>query len=150
LLHTTHGGLNWDIQFQVSNEGQYRNIAYQNEDTLIITTNEHLMYSYNGGESWEDIEDNLWQDLFSASFINRQRGWWAGEENQVHSTYYGGVTWDTSYVANNPNFEINRVRGAEFANDTLGWAFIRVSDPAVEGVYVSTDGGQHGQSKTHL
>ncbi len=50
LLNTTDGGLNWDIQLQVSNEGKYRNIAYHNEDTLIITTNEHLVYSYDGGE----------------------------------------------------------------------------------------------------
>ena len=136
VLHTTDGGRNWEIQLQEENE-IYRHIAYQNGDTLILNNWEHLMYSYDGGESWEDIEDNLWQERYSAFFLNRQRGWWAGLDNQVHSTYDGGVTWDTSYVVTGVFADISRVFQTHFVNDTLGWA-ISLPD---EGAYVSTDGG---------
>ncbi|NBC08555.1 MAG: T9SS type A sorting domain-containing protein [Bacteroidetes bacterium] len=139
VLHTTDGGRNWEILLQDNNE-IYRHIAYQNGDTLILNNWEHLMYSYDGGESWEDIEDNLWQERYSAFFLNRQRGWWAGRENQVHSTYDGGVTWDTSYVATGVFSDISRAYQTHFVNDSLGWAIVYFPIPH-EGVYVSTDGG---------
>ena len=128
-LHTTDGGRNWEVQLQDNNE-TYRHIAYHSGDTLILNNREHLMYTYDGGESWEDIEDNLWQERYSAFFLNRQRGWWAGRDNQVHSTYDGGVTWDTSYVVDTDYSDISRVYQTHFVNDTLGWAIVRVSDPA--------------------
>ncbi len=139
VLHTTDGGRNWEVLLQDEDE-VYRHIAYHSGDTLILNNREHLMYTYDGGESWEDIEDNLWQERYSAFFLNRQRGWWAGRNNQVHSTYDGGVTWDTSYVVGSGNPDNSRVYQTHFVNDTLGWAVVHwpTSD---EGVYVSTDGG---------
>jgi photosystem II stability/assembly factor-like uncharacterized protein len=141
LLHTIDGGRNWEIQFQVHNE-RYRNIAYQNGDTLVITNNEHLMFSHDGGENWENIEDNLWQDRYSAFFLNRQHGWWAGDENQTHRTYDSGINWDTSYISNTTSSpEDYKIRRIFFANDSIGWATLRVSNPKAEGVYASTNGG---------
>lgn len=148
VLHTTDGGQSWVVNRR-DGVDTFRDIAYINGDTLVIVDSDHLEYSHDGGENWNEVEDNLWQVVFSAFFMDRQHGWWAGRANQVHQTFDGGVTWDTSFVTGSNQPSLYKSRHVHFHNDTLGWVILDVSsqEPSLEGVYVNTDGGRNGSNK---
>ncbi len=74
-----------------------------------------ILYTEDGGDTWEVQESGTEQPLSSITFINEKSGWAVGEYGIIIHTANGGKTWVTQ-----ENIE-SRLLKIYFINDQEGW-----------------------------
>lgn len=96
-----------------------------------------ILYTDNGGESWELQESGIWEDIKSITFINDKIGWAVGKGGSIIHTDEGGTSWS---VQKKVKGSLHKVL---FLNAEEGWA---VGDNGL--VLHTKDGGKSWDEKT--
>jgi photosystem II stability/assembly factor-like uncharacterized protein len=89
-----------------------------------------ILYTEDGGDTWEAQESGTEQFLSSIFFVNEKTGWAVGEMGIVIHTNDGGKSWATQ--AQTELFFLKVL----FVNEQEGWAATH------EGIHHTTDGGK--------
>lgn len=93
-----------------------RSISFPSVDTgFIVTEDKIVMRTFNGGESWEDL--NVQFDALFVEFVNNNHGFITAF-NEVYSTEDAGETWQAHLVE-----PFVSCWETYFYNDTVGFAF---------------------------
>ncbi len=58
-----------------------------------------ILYTKDGGDTWEAQESGTEEDLLRVAFVNEKTGWAAGKQGAIIHTDDGGKTWTTQYNA---------------------------------------------------
>lgn len=75
-----------------------------------------ILYTEDGGDTWEAQESGTEQDIKSIIFVNEKTGWAAGDRGVIIHTEDGGKTW----VAQGDI--ISTLNKVYFVNEKEGWA----------------------------
>ena len=119
IMHTTNGGVNWNIQLTVANIALYA-ISIIDANTGYCGGSSgpgRLFKTTNGGINWNEIgTPTRVTDMF---FVNKDSGWICNETStaDVRTTTNGGATWQLRNSGLSDN--INRLF---FLNYSTGWA----------------------------
>lgn len=119
IMHTTNGGVNWNIQLTVANIALYA-ISIIDANTGYCGGSSgpgRLFKTTNGGVNWNEIgTPTRVTDMF---FVNKDSGWICNETStaDVRTTTNGGATWQLRNSGLSDN--INRLF---FLNYSTGWA----------------------------
>lgn len=97
----TEEGTFFDIEFVSSTHGW---IAGGNNGTTVETSDRYILYTTNGGNSWQEVPFDFGNGLpfLSLSFVDQNHGWVVGRdiEDESNDSYYyttdGGTNWQTS------------------------------------------------------
>lgn len=54
-----------------------------------------ILYTGDGGNTWEGQESGAWDDLKSVTFVNERSGWAVGNAGVIVHTIDGGKTWQS-------------------------------------------------------
>jgi photosystem II stability/assembly factor-like uncharacterized protein len=55
----------------------------------------HIVYSIDGGATWQQASVPVSSDLTAVFFVNDQKGWAVGHDGVIVHTSDGGLTWTT-------------------------------------------------------
>ncbi|MBI3653925.1 MAG: hypothetical protein HY231_23080 [Acidobacteria bacterium] len=100
FIDTNHG---WAWGGGVKND-------YAEQPGIFLTT-------VDGGQNWNAINYPFEQNIFSAFFLDPQRGWVNLAEGGLYKTTDGGVTW-TKYQSKTPELTFDSIF---FVDDNNGW-----------------------------
>ncbi len=89
-----------------------------------------ILFTENGGDTWEAQESGTEQTLTSIFFVNDKIGWAVGERGIIIHTYDGGRSWTTQIQT---DLYLLKVL---FVNEQEGWAAGR------QGILHTADGGK--------
>jgi len=118
IMHSTNGGVNWNIQLTVANIALYA-ISIIDANTGYCGGSSgpgRLFKTTNGGINWNEIgTPTRVTDMF---FVNKDSGWICNETStaDVRTTTDGGTTWQLRNSGLSDN--INRLF---FLNYSTGW-----------------------------
>lgn len=96
-----------------------------------------ILYTDDGGKSWELQESGTWEDIKSIAFINDRIGWAVGKEGSIIHTEDGGKRWEPQ---KNVKASLHKVF---FLNEKEGWT---VGDNGL--VRRTNDGGKNWDEKS--
>ena len=57
-----------------------------------------IVVSEDGGQTWEEVDTDIWDNIRNVFFISDKEGWLIGERNMIAHTTDGGRTWDRQYA----------------------------------------------------
>ncbi len=95
-----------------------------------------ILYTEDGGDTWEAQESGTEEDLMRVTFVNEKTGWTAGRSGTIIHTENGGKKWTTQYNIKALPTKIF------FINEKEGW--VTGSNP-VGVVYHTRDNGKTWQ-----
>ncbi|MGY5865082.1 MAG: hypothetical protein RTV41_10805 [Candidatus Thorarchaeota archaeon] len=130
ILHTVDAGESW--QLQLANESQlYRSIEIHDEDTLWVTSIGGLVFSQNGGLTWNMTHLGESDDPFyGIHFINQTHGW-TGSNPYLYKTSDAGLSWQRVDSWTYSDW----ARKIHFVTESEGWAI------GFFGIYHTSDNG---------
>lgn len=103
-------------------------------DTTLLTS--YVLYSADGGRSWEKLLTDSEHYFFAVHFTNTQVGWISGGDGLILKTTDGGKVWTRQYAPTDSNLvEI------QFVDPNWGWILGNRGE-----VLRTTDGGLHWES----
>jgi len=128
ILHTTDGGSTWLLQLY-SNSLDFSTIEILDENILWVTCTEGIVYTTNGGQTWNH-STIISGRTNGIAFINATHGW-IGSSRNLYNTVDGGLTWQivNSYTFDTTPREIHFVSSLEI------WII------SAFGIYSTKDGG---------
>lgn len=107
LFKTGNGGITWDIISNISSGAFLTKIYFSDEITGWYKATDKILYTENGGVSWElqqNYNDTWLTDMF---FLNENYGWLCGENNFIAKYDFpvnvGGVKKQNSIMSIYPN-----------------------------------------------
>lgn len=124
IIHTEDGGKTWVNQYNAN--ALLTKVFFINEKEGWVTGATPMavvLYTRNGGKTWEQVDTGINRAIASIYFINSQTGWiLAGDE--VYRTEDGGKKWEKSVLPRTKYPERRpRLEGGMFPNimeDDLG------------------------------
>lgn len=128
ILNTKDCGDSWQLQFYESSH-LFRSIDIIDDQTIWITGTGGLVYSTDGGSTWnESMVTSNQAGLGGVKFVNKTHGW-TSTMNDVYKTTNGGQTWNniTSWTFN------DTLRMIHFISPTEAWAI------GIFGIYHTED-----------
>lgn len=131
ILNTKDGGDSWQLQLYESSH-MFRSIDTLDDQTIWITGTGGLVYSTDGGSTWnESTVISNQAGLGGVKFVNKTLGL-TSTMNDVYKTTNGGLTWNniTSWTFN------DTLRMIYFTTTTEVWAI------GIFGIYHSEDAGE--------
>lgn len=136
IVGTRDGGQHWELQYREEFHTR-KTVAFLNRDTGWAGGDNILLFTDNGGETWQDFtqkEGLGYQIINSISIIDSSWIWIAGQYYLAH-TEDGGETWiqDTSDVA------FNVFSKVQFVDSSHGWILEKFT---TNNLYRTIDGGQ--------
>lgn len=115
FIKSTNSGVSWSI-----NDFNFTNLSSTvfNDDNNGFVFGEGLYKTNNSGQSWENLNKNVRNDIYDLCFLSTTEGIAFGN-NGVYKTYDGGNSWVPKFnpgglVYNNPG-------SLEMLNDSIGW-----------------------------
>ncbi len=117
ILNTEDSGDSWHLQLYKSSHW-FRSIDIIDNQTIWVTGTGGLVYSTDGGQTWnESMVIGIQAGLGAVKFINKTHGW-TSTMNDVYRTSDGGQTWQnvTSWTFN------DSLRMIHFVSPTEAWA----------------------------
>ncbi len=134
ILHTTDGGINWEVQLSVSSLLTEVYFASETEGWA-IGRDGMIRYTANGGVNWGTQNSPLNGRLESVCFIDENNGWIVSSNNwgEIIHTTNGGSSWTRqTNPTQNPLYDVF------FINENKGWA-VGLDSTIIR----TTDGGQN-------
>lgn len=146
IYNTTDGGLNWNVQYDVTFETELQSIYFLDSNTGYAAGGIAVMKTTNGGSSWFVQQSLSGFGLKDIVFINNATGFVTGQ--YVGVPHYS-VIFKTTDAGNNWN-EISlgtneALSGLYFTDELNGWA-VGVdysSGNSLALIYRTTDGGNN-------
>ena len=68
-------------------------IAFAGKRVVAVGQRGHIVYSDDGGKSWQQAKVPVSSDLVAVAFPSQQQGWAVGHDGVVLHTADGGITW---------------------------------------------------------
>ena len=114
----------WDGDSWTAQESQYEGLLFDvyfinSQKGWTVGQDETVLYTSNGGNTWNRITPEGPEHYFSVSFINENEGYLAGaagDNGVIRYTDNGGETWDIEIVP------ANRMNSIVFVDENSGWA----------------------------
>lgn len=132
VFKSTYEGGGWN-KLVTSFNDNLNAISIIARDTILVTSNNKLFKSFNGGDSWTILNiDGV--DVQDSYFINHLIGHVACSNGTILKTVDGGNNWYETQTSNTFPSDFFRIT---FVNDTLGFATQEHDD-----LYKSIDGGE--------
>ena len=96
-----------------------------------------MAMSNDGGQTWNEIETDIWDGIWNIYFATDKHGWAVGERGLIVHTNDGGMNWErqrgpTAFT----------LRSVHFVSPQVGWI---VGD--IGSIIHTIDGGKHGSHK---
>jgi len=134
IYKSTHLGDGWN-KLNINTSDNLNAITLLDEDSVFVTSDNKLFFSFNGGKNWQQRAVNLANiNIDDSYFTSRLVGHAACQGGKIIKTVDGGVSWRETYVAN--VFPSNFFR-ITFVNDMIGYATREHTE-----VLKTTDGGE--------
>ena len=116
--------LHWDGETWASQNsgysGQLFDVHFINSQKgWVVGQDETVLYTSNGGNSWDRLTTLGPEHYFSVSFINENEGYLAGaasDNGVIKHTENGGTSWEIEIIP------ANRMNSIFFADQNSGWA----------------------------
>ncbi len=147
MLKSTNSGSNWNaISYHRSLANMVDLYAQSGDGRIIalgssIGTPDAVLFSNDGGITFNTGDLITWNNLASISMINPNTGYVSGRFGVLAKTTNGGTSWDTT-IANNPVLSPYFANGIDFIDANTGW--IVGGLPSVGGItkiFKTTNGG---------
>ena len=155
MLKSTDNGANWyTLSYRRSLANLNGDLYAQNGSGRVIAvgvnipSNDAIVNSPDGGESWFAADFIINNYCSSISMINPSTGYICGRYGLFYKTTNGGSTWDTS-LSNNPMFVNDFCNSVDFINENTGWMVGGI--PVVGGytrIWKTTNGGVNWVTQT--
>src|SRR5690606_29584935 len=108
LLRTINGGTQWaDIGFESNRT--YFTIAGSGPNNLWIGTNQRLLHSTDGGDTWTQNSLSVAGNINDILAITSDLVLTCSTNGLILRTTDGGTTWDTVYQAPMPNTQMRSI-----------------------------------------
>jgi photosystem II stability/assembly factor-like uncharacterized protein len=91
ILKTTNGGNSWSKIGEQQNES-LSNIIFFNNQEGIISSTQFILRSFDGGESWEQLDFDLFY-IYGMYFTDQLTGYVCGNDGNIARTINGGTNW---------------------------------------------------------
>ncbi len=110
ILHTTDGGANWSLQYQMPGIGFLRGVAFADaQNGWAVGGAGTILHTSDGGLTWSPQSSGYGRTIYSVTFLDSQNGWAAGQGpgslvegtrgiGTVYHTTNGGATWSFQHV----------------------------------------------------
>lgn len=155
MIKTTNNGVNWsNIMYRKSLANLSGDLWAQSNNGNVIAcgvnlgSNDAIMNSVDGGNSWSTATFPINSYCSSISMINSNTGFISGRYGMFYKTTNGGASWDTS-LSSNLTLITYFCNGVDFVNANTGWIVGGV--PGVGGVtkiFKTTNGGVNWNEQT--
>lgn len=105
VWHTTDAGDSpWVNQYSGTS---YANSMIENDGRLLVGYNNQIVYSDNGGSSWDSTSCQVFGSIIDITFGSSDVGYALGVDNYVSKTTNNGDDWSTGNVISTAPFSIN-------------------------------------------
>jgi photosystem II stability/assembly factor-like uncharacterized protein len=132
IYKSTYLGSGWN-KLDVNFSDNFNAITLIDQDTLLITSNNKLFVSNDGGQSWE-THNVIGADIEDSYFTSSKTGHIVCKNGKILKTIDGGLNW---YITETVNQIPSDFFTIYFVNDSIGFATRQHDD-----IFKTTDGGE--------
>ena len=132
IYKSTHNGGGWN-KIQTNFTDNLNAISLIHHDTLLITSDDMLFISNDGGQSWT-VREVEGVDIEDSFFINSKVGHLACKNGTILKTIDGGLSWYVTESSNSFPSDFFRIT---FVNENIGFATREHNE-----LYKTNDGGE--------
>lgn len=93
IVHTTDGGIKWQVQNRIEGTGKLMAIACLSpQRAWVVGEGGTLLHTEDGGQTWKEQEAGTTEALYRVRFYD-EKGWIVGSQSTVLRTTDGGRSW---------------------------------------------------------
>lgn len=155
-LHTTNGGMNWNIEYFNKDGLLVKQIQFINPEIgYACGSLGTLLSTKDGGETWTSYPMPFEIEFWDLSFVNADEGWAVGERmgsgdlwgrGMIVHTSNGGLTWEKQLEIETTNrLEYQLFKSIKMKDSKEGWAIASdyFDNFSPTYIYKTTDGGNN-------
>lgn len=148
ILHTSNGGVNWNVQWEGEKTETYAiDLWFQDSTYGYVQINTTLLMTNDGGEEWEPVSfGNDDFTLRSICFANADTGWALDKSIKnihmiyVFSTTDGGIRWQQQFSKDYTGYSVSTI-DIDFIDADTVWFLTSNIDTKGGDLFFTKNGG---------